>query len=227
MTLASGRGGYSLFVASQIIDTAAMHGLGGNDGSAAVEPHFDNTRSYLMWAFGARREKLGLAGRDADQISGDALRAVVLETMAHWAWDRRFRDLVRLADAATINPLTIRTASPVAPWPTRRITLLGDAIHSMTPYRGIGANVALRDAQLLHRALQAGSRGERPVIDALRAYEAGMIGYGFRAVRTSVQAMRQAMPESALRLALSRMFLRTVDRVPPLKHRMFRAMSDE
>jgi len=31
----------------------------------------------------------------------------------------------------------------------------------------------------------------------------------------------------ALRLALSRAFLRTVNRVPPLKDRMFRAMGDE
>lgn len=227
MTLASGRGGYSLFVAPQMIDGAAMNGFGGNDGSAAVDTHFDNTRSYLMWAFGARREKLGLAGRDTEQISADELRAIVLKTMAIRAWDRRFRDLVQLADPATINLLTIRTALPVAPWPTQRITLLGDAIHSMTPYRGIGANVALKDALRLRRALQAANRGEQPLLEALHAYETEMIAYGFRAVRTSLQAMQQAMPDSHMRLALSRAFLWTVDRVPPLKHRMFRALGDE
>jgi 2-polyprenyl-6-methoxyphenol hydroxylase-like FAD-dependent oxidoreductase len=227
MTLASGRGGYSLFVAPQMIDGAAMNGFGGNDGSAAVDAHFDNTRSYLMWAFGARREKLGLAGGDAEQISADELRAIVLKTMAIRAWDRRFRDLVQLAAPATINLLTIRTALPVAPWPTQRITLLGDAVHSMTPYRGIGANVALKDALRLRRALQAVNRGEQPLLQALNAYETEMIDYGFRAVRTSLQAMQQAMPDSHMRLALSRAFLWTVGRVPPLKHRMFRALGDE
>jgi hypothetical protein len=54
-----------------------------------------------------------------------------------------------------------------------------------------------------------------------------MIDYGFRAVRTSLQAMQQAMPDSHMRLALSRAFLWTVGRVPPLKHRMFRALGDE
>jgi 2-polyprenyl-6-methoxyphenol hydroxylase-like FAD-dependent oxidoreductase len=70
---------------------------------------------------------------------------------------------------------------PVAPWVTRRITLLGDAIHSMTPYRGIGANVALKDAMRLCRALAAADRGERPLVDAIHSYEADMLDYGFRA----------------------------------------------
>src|SRR6478736_621859 len=64
MTLASGQGGHCLFVALQDIDDAAANGFDGNDESAAADAHFDNARSYLMWAFGARREKLGLAGRD-------------------------------------------------------------------------------------------------------------------------------------------------------------------
>jgi salicylate hydroxylase len=225
MTLVSGPGGYSLFVALQDIDGVAFNGFGGSDEKAAADAHFDNGRSYLMWAFGAQREKLGLASRDIEQIAGGELRKLVLATMASRGWDQRLRDLVELTDTATTNTLTIRTALPVAPWPTRRITLLGDAIHAMTPYRGIGANMALKDAVRLCTALTAAHAGRRALIEALHAYETEMIDYGFRAVRLSLEAMQRAMPDGRLRLAVSRGFLRTVNRVPPLKLRMFRAMA--
>jgi salicylate hydroxylase len=227
LTLVSGRGGHSLFVALQEIDGAAVNGIGGNDASAAAGAHFDNSRSYLMWAFGARPEKLGLAGRNADGMSSEELRNVVLKVMASRSWDERFRTLVRAADAATINSLRIRTSVPVALWRTQRITLLGDAIHSMTPYRGMGANIALKDAVRLCRALTAADRGERPVIDAIHDYEAEMMGYGFRAVQASLQAMKQAMVESPARSALSRLVLRVINHAPPFKRAMFDRMGDE
>jgi 2-polyprenyl-6-methoxyphenol hydroxylase-like FAD-dependent oxidoreductase len=226
LTLASGLGGYTLFVAHQEIDGAVMNGFGGNDESAAAGAHFDNARSYLMWAFGARREKYGFGSRDAEAIPGEELRTIVLDAMASRGWDGRFRNLVRLADPQTINAITIRTATPVAPWPTQRITLLGDAIHAMTPYRGIGANVALKDAVRLCRALVAAEHRETPLIDAIHDYEAGMIEYGFRAVRTSLQAMQQAMPDSAMGALASRAFLRLVSYVPPMKRAMLNDLGD-
>jgi 2-polyprenyl-6-methoxyphenol hydroxylase-like FAD-dependent oxidoreductase len=109
---------------------------------------------------------------------------------------------------------------PVEPWPTRRVTLIGDAIHSMTPYQGIGANVALKDAVGLARKLIAANRGERPVREAIREYEADMVDYGFRAVRRSLHAMNQAMTESPVRLMMSRAVLRLVNHVTPLKRWM-------
>jgi 2-polyprenyl-6-methoxyphenol hydroxylase-like FAD-dependent oxidoreductase len=227
LTLASGNGGYSLFVALQEIDGAAMNGLGGNDESAAAGTHFDNSRSYLMWAFSARRQKLSLDGCDTERMHGEELRSAVLNAMALRSWDERFRTLVRLADPATINAIAIRTSVPVAPWRTQRITLLGDAVHSMTPYRGIGANVALRDAVGLCRALTAADRGERPVIDAIHDYEADMVEYGFRAVRTSLHAMNQAVTESSVQSALSRAALRIINHVPAFKRAMYNRMGEE
>ena len=227
MTLVSGKGGYSLFVAVQETGGVAVNGIGGNDKSAAAGAHFDNGRGYLMWAFGTRRAKLGLDGCDAERMLGEELRNAVLNAMALRAWDERFRKLVRLADPATINAITMRTAVPVAPWRTQRITLLGDAIHSMTPYRGIGANVALKDAVRLCRALKAAGRGERPVIDAIQAYEAGMVDYGFRAVRTSLHAMNQTVMESRVKSALSRAALRIINHVPAFKQAMYNRMREE
>src|SRR5262249_32523270 len=154
-------------VALQDIDGVAVNGIGGNDESATAGNHFDNSRSYLMWAFGAKREKLGLGG-DIERMSGEELRNTALCVMAQRSWDERFRSLVQLADADTINAIAIRTSVPIEAWQTQRVTLLGDAIHAMTPYRGIGANVALKDAVRLCRALTMANRAERPVIDAIR-----------------------------------------------------------
>jgi 2-polyprenyl-6-methoxyphenol hydroxylase-like FAD-dependent oxidoreductase len=211
----------------QEIGGVAINGIGGNDESAAASKHFDNSRSYLMWAFGARREKLGLDGGDIEQMSGEELRSTTLRIMAQRSWDERFRALVRLAGADTINAIAIRTSVPIPAWQTHRVTLLGDAIHAMTPYRGIGANVALKDAVRLCRKLTMASRSERPVIDAIRDYETGMIDYGFRAVQTSLHAMNRAVMESRIQSMLSRAVLRIINRVPPLKRQMFNRMGEE
>jgi 2-polyprenyl-6-methoxyphenol hydroxylase-like FAD-dependent oxidoreductase len=79
----------------------------------------------------------------------------------------------------------------------------------------------------LCHALTAASRGQRPLLAAIHDYEAGMIDYGFRAVRTSLDAMNQAIVESRLRAMLSRMVLRFINRVPPLKRRMVERMGEE
>jgi 2-polyprenyl-6-methoxyphenol hydroxylase-like FAD-dependent oxidoreductase len=211
----------------QDIDGVALNSIGGNDESAAAGTHFDNSRSYLMWAFGARREKLGLDGGNIERMSGEELRTTALRVMAQRSWDERFRALVRLADADAINAIAIRTSVPITAWQTQRITLLGDAIHAMTPYRGIGANVALKDAVRLCRALTMADRAERPVIDAIRDYETGMIDYGFRAVQTSLHAMKQAVREDRVQLMLSRAVLRVINRVPSLKRRMLNRVGEE
>jgi salicylate hydroxylase len=224
LNLVSAKGGLALFVALQELGGETIGEIGGNDDSAGSGAHFDNTKSYLMWGLGAQRATFGLDG-DVDTLDGASLRAVALKAMD--GWDERLKSLARLAHADTINAIVIRSSVPVPAWPTRRITLLGDAIHSMTPYRGIGANVALKDAVRLCRALTAANRGERPLLDAMRDYEAEMLDYGFRAVRGSLRAMEQAIPRNGLRLLVSRALFRIVDRVPALKRWMFRGMGDE
>ncbi|MBO0758984.1 MAG: FAD-dependent monooxygenase, partial [Bradyrhizobiaceae bacterium] len=179
LTLVSAKGGVGLFAALQEFEPIATEGIGGNDESARFGNHFDNTRSYLMWALSARREQLGVDG-NAEALDREILKAIALRTMADWS--ERFRDLVHLADPDTINLISIRTSVPVAPWRTGRITLLGDAIHSMTPYGGIGANVALKDAMRLCEALVAARNGERELLAVIHAYEDAMIRYGFAAV---------------------------------------------
>ncbi|WP_327403947.1 FAD-dependent monooxygenase [Streptomyces sp. NBC_01288] len=86
---------------------------------------------------------------------------------------------------------------PVPAWHPSRITLLGDAVHAMSPAGGIGANTALRDAGLLAAALGKAAHG-RPIIDALADYESVMTGCGFDAVRTSADNGRRMLGQDPL-----------------------------
>jgi 2-polyprenyl-6-methoxyphenol hydroxylase-like FAD-dependent oxidoreductase len=222
IALVAAKGGLGLFVALQELSGEAGGGIGGNDTQFDGGSLFDNTRSYLMWALSGRRNKLGL---DGEHLASATLKQSAARAMASWA--PGLRDLVGLSDPGTISCIPIRTSRPVAPWPTGRVTLIGDAIHAMTPYRGIGANIALKDAVRLRDALVAAQRGERPLLDAIGGYEAAMRDYGFKAVGNSLKAMEQTTGQGPIALALSRSAMRLIDKLPPVKRMMAKRMGDE
>ena len=112
ISLVAARGGLGLFVAIQEMRGGPIAGIGGNEPAPAAAGNlYENTRSYLMWALSAKREKFGL--REAEWEDGAVLTAAAGAAMEGWA--RAFRDLVRLADPTTISCLPIRTSVPVAP----------------------------------------------------------------------------------------------------------------
>lgn len=91
----------------------------------------------------------------------------------------------------------MRTSVPLAPWETTAVTLLGDAIHVMSPAIGVGANTALRDARLLVGRL-AEAAGGGYVKAALHAYEAEMLEYGYDAVRESAERGHRLVGQNPL-----------------------------
>lgn len=130
----------------------------------------------LMWVVTAS------AGQFADRLDGLSpaeLHAVTLNTVRRWHPD--LRRLVALASVQETSLVAIRTAVPVDPWPPSRVTLLGDAIHAMSPAGGSGANTALRDAALLASELGAAARGEKSPVQAAGDYERRMVDYDFAA----------------------------------------------
>ncbi|WP_214414682.1 FAD-dependent oxidoreductase [Sphaerisporangium fuscum] len=171
---------------------------------------------FVSWGLGARATTTG----ELSGLSGERLRALVAELTAGWHTD--LRALVHQTDTAAVTATAIRSSVPVPAWTPGPVTLLGDAIHAMTPARGIGANTALRDAALLARLLAAVARGERPLLEAVGEYEALMTEYGFAAVRASLAELkRQTALDGRAALALTRAALRLMDAVPPLKRRVF------
>ncbi len=71
------------------------------------------------------------------------------------------------------------------------MTLLGDAIHAMSPARGSGANTALQDAGLLCSTLAVGSAEHDGLVTAIGDYETEMRNYGFAALEASRRAEAQ------------------------------------
>ena len=180
----------------------------------SARPAGDEREEYVMWGFSARRNAYGLSA-PAEGVGSEQLRAAVMGLMSRWHPD--LRQLVGATQPQAIDAFPAKTSVPLAPWKTRNVTLLGDALHNMTPFRGIGANAALRDAAALCDCLVAVDRGEQPLIPALARYERDMVHYGFAAVRSSLRNMKRLHARSPLRRAATKTFLRLVDRIPPLK----------
>ncbi|WP_197081006.1 FAD-dependent oxidoreductase [Gordoniibacillus kamchatkensis] len=127
-------------------------GIGGNDAELIARwPGllYDNTRDYIMWGFSTSHR---LYPANPLQIKdGEALKQMVLNMTK--GWHPHLRAMVAESDPSTMFTVNIRTSVPIEPWQTSNVTLIGDAIHTMTPGRGVGANTALRDAELLCRRL--------------------------------------------------------------------------
>jgi salicylate hydroxylase len=201
--LVVGPRGHSLFVAVQEFISAA-EGVDEQD--------------YVLAVFAAKREKFTFTDHPDDETA-ERLRDGVLNLMA--GWHSTWRRLFEHADLDTLTRIGIRTSAPVDAWQPTNVTLLGDAIHSMTFFRGIGANTALRDAATLQRELAGVVEGRTDLATAVGAYEQAMRGYAFAAVKSSLMAMERAMIDSPVRSAVAKSSLRVIDRIPPLKRKAF------
>jgi 2-polyprenyl-6-methoxyphenol hydroxylase-like FAD-dependent oxidoreductase len=169
---------------------------------------------YVMWGFSARRSRLVLPG-PIESLPNETARKLVLTQMTDW--HPSLRRLVERADTPSMSCFAVKSAQVVEPWVTRNVTLLGDSLHNMTPFRGMGANTALRDAAALRQALDGVSRGEQELLPALAAYERDMIDCGFAAVRSSLANMKRLHADSMLSRFATKTTFRIANVLPPLQ----------
>ncbi|KAL9120923.1 MAG: hypothetical protein Q9187_002520 [Circinaria calcarea] len=111
--------------------------------------------------------------------------------------DRRLSELVRMTkpEGILLPPIQVRDLVPTK-MPLGRVTLLGDAVHPMTFFRGEGANHAMQDGLNLARAISqaaansegmgAGARLDVP--KTLKLYEEEMLERSKAAVLSSREA---------------------------------------
>ncbi len=191
----------------------------GRPSRGACDDLSQDRENYVMWGVSARREAFAVPNR-LETLSKEELKAAALGLMV--GWRPALRRLVEGSQESTLGTFPVKTSVPIPPWNTGNVTLLGDALHNMTPFQGIGANTALRDADALRRALVATDRGERNLIPALADYERDMLDYGFRAVGASLRQMKRLHAENPLVRAFNKAFFRMADRLPPLKAMLLR-----
>jgi 2-polyprenyl-6-methoxyphenol hydroxylase-like FAD-dependent oxidoreductase len=207
-------------------DGAPKTGIGSTDADLIARwpgLAFDNTRDYIAIGLGGAAKRLPAKVMD---LTGPELHRLVTELTR--AWHPDLRQLIALADPLSFFPINIRTSVPVPQWETTNVTLIGDAIHTMTPGRGVGANTALRDARLLCRKLIAARDAQTPLPAAIRDYETRMIAYGFDAVKKSRKQMTASNPiytpvVGRALLATMRTMMRTINHIPRVKNAMARS----
>ena len=183
---------------------------------------FDNTTDHVSWAITTSRT---LAPADVLEREGADLVALAGELSA--GWDARWLELIAASDPGAAVALSIRTADPVPAWTPSTVTMIGDAIHTMTPGRGAGANTALRDARELRDRLVRVRDGELSLLAAVGEYEDLMRRYSSLAVRESLEFMNDDGTArrpliGPLSVLAQRTGLRVVGRIPAAKRRMAR-----
>lgn len=179
----------------------------------------DSIGDHLIWVFVSSRAIYGID--DPKAMHGGAIKTLVLRTIDKW--HPTFRRLVAESDIEQVAAVPVLTSIPIDRWEPSNVTLLGDAIHTMTPLQGLGGSTTLRDAELLCRRLIEIAHGRTTLAEGIRNYEPAMVDYGFRAVRMSACFERLVVSDSWWLRAGFKAALRFATHVPAILDGIFRA----
>ena len=149
-------------------------------------------------------------------LDGPRLHKLALHMVRDW--DPTLRRMFADSDPASLVGMRFRQSTLIDPWPATTVTVLGDAIHNMTPVGGLGANSALRDAAALAEQLTA-VRDGAPLVPAIAAYETQMRAWGYAAVHQSSQNAQRAITTNPVARRVGRAYFRTRRVLRNLGHR--------
>lgn len=123
------------------------------------------------------------APNDNYAIVGKIAADIAKDLTKHW--NPRVKPLFdnMLESDAAFWKITCSSPEGVPEWPNDpRVTVIGDAVHAMTPAGGNGANTAVRDSALLGQLLAEAGGYKEGLTDK---YEKQMRAYGSQAVKES------------------------------------------
>ncbi|KVG78347.1 monooxygenase [Burkholderia ubonensis] len=138
---------------------------------------------YFYWALIGPRSRFGL-----DSLSAVAPRLpAALEQVARH-WHPALQRLLYETPPSAVAALPVRRGRPDVPLPAGPVTLLGDAIHAMSPAGGAGANTALKGAGALAALLAEHTGSGHGVRHAVARYAERMRIWATDAVAASDRA---------------------------------------
>ncbi|GAA1268282.1 FAD-dependent monooxygenase [Kitasatospora nipponensis] len=150
---------------------------------------------YYMSVFNVHLADLGLDDAAFFALSGEELCRLVVDRTA--AWHPDLRGIFTHALPETTFAVALRATQPVEAWEAGPVVPLGDAVHSMPPSGGVGANTAVRDAEALTRLLTAVVRGELELAEALAEYQKAMVEYATEGVEMSLKIAQWSIKKVA------------------------------
>jgi 2-polyprenyl-6-methoxyphenol hydroxylase-like FAD-dependent oxidoreductase len=151
---------------------------------------------YVVCIVGGRREYFGSEDSTLRQADSAELQNLAVDMLRNWP--AVASAIPAHGDPTSFFFVEMDTSVPCEVLPYANVTLLGDAIHAMTPTLGRGANVAMRDAAWLGRSIIAAHEGKAGLSEALNACQSEIARYGFDVVRKSAAMGQRLMGQDPL-----------------------------
>ena len=152
--------------------------------------------NYVVCIVGGRHRYFPAPHDDLRRRPAPELQQIALDVIEDWPAPARA--VIAAADPESFFSVGMYASVPGGLDAPVNVTLLGDAVHAMTPTLGRGANLAMRDGALLSRAIRSVAEGALTIPAALAEYEAEMIQYSGEVVRESVRVGEQRMAQDPL-----------------------------
>ena len=176
---------------ADLVGNGSMHALSDNKALIAQRNSGSNVRVYA--ALRVPEDWASTCGIDFSDVAttGPALRGYFSD------WAPQLLALIDASDKAFV-PRPLYTLPFPHTWVARRgMTLVGDAAHLMSPFSGLGANLAMLDGAEIAVELATAINAGTPVDDAIARYESVMQPRGAEAAEGAAKGIDIAIAADA------------------------------
>lgn len=129
-------------------------------------------------------------------LTGEELRDATMSLLQEHEWESHTLEVIAETTPDTLATYRFNAASTqaekLAPWEPGNVTALGDAVHATPPTAGMGAGIAIRDAEHLLKALVA-VRDGKSLTDEIGAFESAMSSRGAEAIGLAMETVHRVL----------------------------------